>query len=116
MIPDNERKDQYRNALENVKDSKSAQARIEVVKELLPASLRPDNKNPLALLHDALSVGLHAESDDTCLKWACVIREVLVYLLEEVNARKQSAKRFGKGIDEIMQKLSKAGEAKRDVK
>jgi len=115
MIPDNEQKEKYKLALEKVKDSKSAQARIEVVKELLPASLRPSNKNPLALLHDALSVGLHAESDDTCLTWAGVIREALIYLLEGVHAQKQSAKRFEKNIDEIMQKLSKVGEAKRDV-
>jgi hypothetical protein len=119
LITDDAERAKYKNALDaldNIKESKSAAKRIEAVKDLLPSSLRPNKKNPLAILHDALSVGLHGESDETCLGWAVAIRTSLIYLLEQVHDRKQSAQRFDKSMDEIMAKVAKVGETKTDVK
>jgi hypothetical protein len=109
-------RDKYHSALSNVEASQSAASRIEVVKDLLPTSLRPGGRNPLDLLHSALSVGLHGESDETCLDWAEAIRTTLVYLIEEVSERKRTAREYEKSIDDVLGKLQKAGQSKTDVK
>ena len=46
---------------------------------------RVDSHNPLKLLHNALSVGVHAESDENCLKLAKSIRLVLADLSERLK-------------------------------
>jgi hypothetical protein len=57
---------------------------IELLREAsaVPAILLIDGHNPLALLHDALSEGIHALPDDECLRRA---QEAEVILCELVN-------------------------------
>jgi hypothetical protein len=62
--------------------------------------------NPLGVLHSALSEGLHAESDDKCLEQAAVVREVLVFLVNQVHASKASAKSFTEGMRKLLEKKS----------
>ena len=57
--------------------------------------------NPLGVLHSSLSEGLHAESDEACLRIAGAIREVLIFLVHQV-AVSSDAKR---GFTESMRKL-----------
>jgi len=55
------------------------------VKDALPQSLLiGGHHNPLALLHKALSDGLHARSDEHCLELAQDIRLVLTDLAERL--------------------------------
>ncbi len=58
---------------------------IGLIKHGIPKSLLLKNHNPLTLLHDALSEGLHAESDDTCLKMAGAIRVILVQMADRLS-------------------------------
>lgn len=55
-------------------------AAVKRIKHGIPSSLLIDGHNPLTLLHDALSEGLHAESDEVCLKMAEAIRRILIEL------------------------------------
>jgi hypothetical protein len=43
-----------------------------------------DGHNPLTLLHDALSDGLHAATDDECLGFANSIRVLMTELAERL--------------------------------
>lgn len=59
---------------------------VQMVKDVFPESLRlKGGHNPLTLLHDALSDGIHAQSDEDCLKYASAIRVVLTALAERVD-------------------------------
>jgi hypothetical protein len=58
---------------------------VEAIKEAIPESLLVDSHNPLRLLHDALSICVHAESDETCLRIAHSIRLVLADLSERLK-------------------------------
>ena len=51
---------------------------IDMVKDSLPESLLVDGHNPFKLLHKALSIGIHSETDDKCLEIAHNIRMVLL--------------------------------------
>jgi hypothetical protein len=96
----------FKEALAKTKNTIVTQEKIDLVKDLLPPILRPDGMNPLGVLHSALSEGLHAESDDKCLEQAAVVREVLVFLVNQVHASKASAKSFTEGMRKLLEKKS----------
>jgi hypothetical protein len=103
--------EEYSAALEKAKASHRAVDKIDHVKDLLPSALRPKSLNPLALLHQALSQGLHSESDEDCLEYAGSIRNALVFLVHQMNAQRESAEEFEKSLRAI---ASRKGEATPD--
>jgi len=58
---------------------------LECVKSSLPDQLMIAGENPLLLLHDALSEGMHKESDQECLEKAGDIRVVMAELAERLS-------------------------------
>jgi hypothetical protein len=98
--------DVYRLALEETKKTIVTAEKIELVKDLLPTILRPDGMNPLAALHSVLSEGLHAQSDEDCLDLAENCREILVFLVNQVAASKQTAKAFTASMRKLLDKKS----------
>lgn len=59
---------------------------IEKIKDAIPRSLLIDGHNPLTLLHNALSEGLHELTDEECLRLATSIRVVLIELADRISA------------------------------
>lgn len=100
-------KEKYSNALEETKKTTVTQDKIVLVKDLLPEILRPNGMNPLSALHSTLSQGLHAESDEDCIKYAMAIREVLVFMVNQVAASKAAAKGFTESMKTLLEKKSK---------
>lgn len=96
----------YESALAETKKTTATQKKIDLVKDLLPVSLRPDGMNPLSTLHSALSEGLHAETDGDCLDYAEEIRSVLTYLVNQVERSKSSSKSFTASMRKILDKRS----------
>jgi hypothetical protein len=109
MIPEllsgNER-EIYQHALELTKQETTASDKIALVKDLLPISLRPGGVNPLNALYQALSEGLHAETDEDCMALAENIRLVLIYLVEQVALARESSKSFTEGMKKLLEKKS----------
>jgi hypothetical protein len=65
---------------------------VKLVNDAIPQSLRIERHNPITLLHNALSEGLHAKTDAECLEIARDIRLVLSELAERIaNALKDHA-------------------------
>jgi hypothetical protein len=56
-----------------------------MVTEGLPQSLLIAGQNPLALLHSALSEGLHNQSDEHCLELATAVRTVLAEMSDRMG-------------------------------
>jgi hypothetical protein len=94
----------YQKALEKVKITTVTQDKIELVKDLLPPILRPDGMNPLSVLHSILSEGLHAGSDEICLEHAASCREILIFLVNQVEASKNSARTFTESMRKLLSK------------
>lgn len=94
----------YEVALAKTKETKVTQEKIDLVKDLLPTTLRPDGMNPLGVLHSALSEGLHAESDEECLEYADEIKQTLVYLVNQIERSKSASKRFTESMRKILDK------------
>jgi hypothetical protein len=71
--------------LESAKAETQFSKAIAVIKHAIPSVLLIKGQNPLALLHDAISEGLHAHSDEECLEIATDIRIVMADLAERLG-------------------------------
>ncbi|MGH1363892.1 MAG: hypothetical protein ACRBF0_10070 [Calditrichia bacterium] len=98
---------EYQTALDATKKTTITTEKINLVKDLLPPILRPDGMNPLSELHSTLSDGLHARSDDECLKYAATCREILVFLVDQVAASREAAKSFTQNMKKLLERKSK---------
>jgi hypothetical protein len=97
----------YLIALEKTKNTKNADEKIALVKDLLPDSLRPNNMNPLAILHSSLSEGIHAKTDEDCLDIAINIRQILITLVDRIINTKRSQHTLSESMKKLLDKKSK---------
>lgn len=102
-----EEKIKYHEALVEVKKTRVTQEKIDLVKDLLPDSLRPNGVNPLSALHSALSEGLHAEGDEECLEYADAIKNTLIFLVNRLVRTKTENLGFSESMKKLLEK--KAG-------
>lgn len=102
-----EDKEAYAEALEQTKKTRVTQEKIDLVKDLLPSILKPNNMNPLGVLHSELSEGLHAETEDSCLESAAHIRSILTFLINQIITSKETAKEFSTSMKSLLEKKSK---------
>lgn len=103
-----EDKDKYLKALEEVEKQKIADKKIQIVKDLLPPILRPDGMNPLSVIYDALSGGLHSLSDEDCMEQAEAIRSSLIFLVNQIKKTENDAENFSSSMKKLLTKKSKA--------
>lgn len=75
---------------------------VAAIKDGIPQVLFIDGHNPLTLLHSALSKGLHAEADQTCLEAAHIIRIVLADLVERVGQALKSEAELTTALGRLM--------------
>lgn len=106
LLPDTER-EIYEEALSRAKKEKNATDKIEIVKDLVPTILIRDRYNPLKTLHEALSIGIHVESDEVCIENAIIIRKNLEFLVEAIYRYEERSKEYIKDMDKIKKKLEK---------
>ena len=74
------------------KNEKQFTRSINLVKDAIPESLKVNGYNPLKLLHNALSKGVHSLSDQECLEQAQAVRVILVEFVSNI-ARATAEKR-----------------------
>jgi hypothetical protein len=68
--------------------------RLKLASEALPATLKPGGVNPLAVLYDHYSRGIHGLSDEECLEVARELYDVLEYIFRNWRTQMQDATRF----------------------
>lgn len=96
----------YAKALAEVARSTVAADKIALVKDLLPAALRPGGMNPLAILHEQLSRGIHELPDEECLELAAHTRDIIEFLVTEVERHAESAKRATDSMKRLLARKS----------
>lgn len=106
-ISSKEELEKYNDAMESVRKTKVTQEKIEVVKDLLPNSLRPNSVNPLQVLYDELSEGIHYNSDEECLESADAIRVAMTYLANQVMRKRKDHNSFTESIKNLLDKKAK---------
>lgn len=94
----------YEDGLKRVEASHHASEKIEIVKDLLPTSLRPNGENPLGTLHQTLSAGIHSFDDDECLIYASEIRTILTFLVKQIHETKKQVRDYTTAIKALRAK------------
>lgn len=80
---------------------------IETIKPAVPQALLIDGHNPLTLLHNALSEGMHAQTDEECLELATSIRVVLTDLVERMASVLSDHAELTKAVSKLIEVKSK---------
>ena len=63
--------------------------------------------NPLKTIHDVLSIGIHAKSDEECMTYAESIRKALNFLVKGVFQAIIKKKEYIESMEKVKKKLSK---------
>lgn len=88
--------------LKAAKDAYQFTSAIESISLALPDSLNIEGQNPLILLHNALSKGLHAQTDEECLVLAKNIRVVLIELAERISKLKEDHSELRQAVTSLI--------------
>ncbi len=95
-------------ALDNaVKETRFTES-IDIAKKGIPQGLLINGYNPLTLLHDALSKGLHVYEDDVCLALAQSIRVVLAELADRMTQLLRDDAELTEAVNQLRAKPSPA--------
>jgi len=78
--------------------------KINIAKNSLPGILRPAGTNPLTTIHQALSRGIHAKTDEECINHAIEIRESLNFLIDTLHTQGERTGRYLEAINKIKQR------------
>ena len=87
--------------IEKLKNATPMSDRIELANSALPEYLMPSGANPLGRLYATLSEGVHADSDEVCLKKSESIEKCLKYLISELHSRKKNRDSFASIVGDL---------------
>lgn len=90
--------------LKQAKDETQFSRAIEMIKEGIPEVIKISGHNPLTLLHDALSQGLHSDSDEECLQLATTIRTILIELSEKLTSALAQSEELKQSLALLLEK------------
>jgi hypothetical protein len=89
-------------------NEKKFKVKVDYAGELLPQSLRPPGKpNPMAILHELASDGLHAKSDEACVDIFDSCRQTFEYVFGKMRLENEEAKKFVSGMAALSDRRSK---------
>jgi hypothetical protein len=84
-----------------IRKGKVADRKLEQASPYVPPSLLVEGVNPIRLLYEQLSVGVHGLDEEQCSELAAEISETLVYVLSELARAVSSRDRFIDRVREI---------------
>ena len=99
-----EDREKYEKVLEETRKSKNAQDKINLVKDLIPPILMVGSQNPLKVLYNILSGGVHGKTDEECLEDAQIIRETLIFLINSILRRQKDKQKYDDNIKKLLEK------------
>jgi len=94
---------------EEMMKEKRFSVRVDYAGDLLPESLRPKGQpNPMAILHELASEGLHIKTDEECVDIFDACRQTFEFVFGKMRIETEEAKNFVKGMAELAEKRAKA--------
>jgi hypothetical protein len=89
--------------LETAKSEIQFSKALTLAKNAIPPALLINGQNPLTLLHSALSVGVHEQTDERCLELAHDVRVVLAELAERLGQALKDEAELNQAISRLIQ-------------
>jgi hypothetical protein len=98
------------NRHKKMKAERRFKIKVDYAGDLLPANLRPVGKpNPMAVLHDLASDGLHAKSDEECVDIFDACRRTFEYVFGKLRVETEDAKNFVREMSVLAEKGTGGG-------
>lgn len=88
--------------IRKAKESFSFSSSLDTIKPAIPQAILINGQNPLSLLHNALSRGLHNDNDNDCLALAHSIRLVLTEMVGRLADLKKDDQELAKAVSNLM--------------
>jgi len=82
-------------------DERVAEKKIRLANQVLPESVLVQGENPLELIYDRLSAGLHRGSEDECIEIAREASQVLEHIVTSINDEYQQRQATARYADMI---------------
>ena len=102
-------------ALMESQDEKQFTKAVKTLKDAFPPSLLINGHNPLLLLHNALSQGVHNLPDAECLTLATSIRVILIELAEKLGQALKDEKELTDAVSRLLQLQTEKASTQKDV-
>jgi hypothetical protein len=94
---------------EEMMKEKRFSVRVDYAGDLLPESLRSKGQpNPMAILHELASEGLHTRTDEECVDIFDACRQTFEFVFGKMRIETEEARNFVKGMAELAEKRAKA--------
>ena len=90
--------EELKGQLEETKKDERFSSKVQFAKNHLPPHLKPGGHNPFDVLHDLSSDGLHARSDEECIRIFDEVRVVFEYLFEQLTTADEGAEAYKKQL------------------
>jgi hypothetical protein len=98
--------------LEAIKSDRRFSVKVDYAGALLPEHLRPSGvPNPMGILHELASDGLHARTDEDCVDIFDGCRTTFEYVFGRLRVQNEEAKAFAKTLAELAGKKQKPASA-----
>jgi hypothetical protein len=97
--------------LEKVKASRVFDDKVSYAALILPPGLKPGGANPIDLLHDLASEGIHHLSDAECIDVFDQSRTVFEHVFIELKVREAKDKSFLEGLSQLQKRKSRSASA-----
>lgn len=91
----------FRAAAKLARGSKRAAEKLDLVKDALPAHLRPGGVNPLGMMYGVLSEGMHSKTDEECLDAGQAMRMALSFLVKRISTIREDRDSFAKALGSL---------------
>jgi hypothetical protein len=93
---------------EGIKREKRFSVKVGYAGDLLPRSLRPAGQpNPIAILHELASEGLHSRTDEECIDIFDECRETFEHVFGKMRIETEAAKAFVKEMAKLAERRAK---------
>lgn len=90
--------------IEKAIKQKRMEDKIQIIQNDLPEILHVDGSNPLKLLYELLSDGIHGKTDQECAEDAKVIRKAFDFLIKSMDSLRRQKAEYSSAIKELEQK------------
>lgn len=95
-------------ALKEARKTHRAKEKIAFVKDLLPSILILDGGiNPLQILYEELSAGMHDKTDEECLIQAEILKTTMNHFIKQLMVRKRDNEKLKANLNKILEERQK---------
>jgi hypothetical protein len=89
-------------SLRAAKEQKVFEDKLKIAAQAVPLVLKPDGANPLQALYEILSISLHTQSEEECLRIAGEVKDIFEYLFDRLRSEIEDRTSFVTKLKKIV--------------